>query len=512
MPQNFDDLLTEDSTPDPEFLIKSIAEQGYSLETSLADLIDNSISANADKVEILVDANEVPFILFIADNGNGMSEDSLKKNMQFPSNSSANVRSSLDLGRFGLGMKTASFAQTRKFTVISREKGTQKYAARTWDVDYLTSIKKWKIIVNSDEEVNNLIQKYVKLSKGFLKEFEDYKPNTIIVWHGLYKYESYIDEKNRKIALQTEINDVTNEHLSIVFHRFMESKINPLKIRVNNLIIDPFNPFPTYYADFRSIPYKHKNLTNDTLKIEGFVLPSRSINESRQGESPWTTKNRSLMDMEGIYIYRSNRLIRFGGWNGIIKNSSKLQLARLLVEVGNNSDHLIHLNVAKSQIKIPFELKRAFFNYIDVLSKEAIKELYNTGNEEFSGKKNQYKDQLFEKKSTSKGVQLKLNLDFSILRELKRSLSRNQISSLNILIKMIDIRINKIRQVYDENTFTGNIEEDNLSEADIMTGIEFLKAKGYSELEIKDTIISQLGFSFDSLPPAIKKLISNEPK
>ena len=512
MPYEFNNLITEDAVPNAEFLIKSIAEQGYSLETSLSDLIDNSISADADKVEILVNTNEEPFTLYIADNGNGMSELSLKKNMQFPSNSPSNLRSRSDLGRFGLGMKTASFAQTRKLTVISREKGTQKFSARTWDVEFLTAKEKWEIIVNSEEEILDLIYKYKNLSKGFLKEFEDYDPNTIIVWQGLYKYENILDEKNRRIALQTEINEVTNEHLSIVFHRFMESNTNPLKIRVNNVIINPFNPFPTQFPNFRSIPYKHKNLINDTLKIEGFVLPSKSINESKQGDSLWTTKNRSLMDMEGIYIYRSNRLIRFGGWNGIIKSSPKLQLARLMVEVGNSSDHLIHLNVAKSQIKIPFELKRAFLNYIELLSREAIKELYNTGNEELKKAKNNNKEHLFEKKTSSKGVQLKLNLEFPILRELKSSLNKNQSSSLNILVKMIDVRINKIRQVHDENIFTGNIEEDVISEDDIIVGIDFLKKIGYSEVEINETIIKQLGFSFDSLPPKIKKLISNESK
>jgi len=140
-------IVSEDASPNPEFLIKSIAEQGYSLETSLADLMDNSISSNADKIEVLIDMEEEPFRLFLADNGDGMSEEELVRNMQFPSNSPDNKRNSEDLGRFGLGMKTASFSQTRKFTVLSRKKGEKKYSARTWDVDYLRD-NGWKIIVN----------------------------------------------------------------------------------------------------------------------------------------------------------------------------------------------------------------------------------------------------------------------------------------------------------------------------------------------------------------------------
>ena len=103
-------ILFEDAIPNPEYLIKSIAEQGYSLETSLADLMDNSISANADKIEVLIKMDEEPFVLFLADNGDGMDDTSLKENMKFPSNSPEAKREDVDLGRFGLGMKTASFS------------------------------------------------------------------------------------------------------------------------------------------------------------------------------------------------------------------------------------------------------------------------------------------------------------------------------------------------------------------------------------------------------------------
>ena len=116
----------EDASPNPEHLIKSIAEQGYSLETSLADLMDNSISANSNKIEVLIDTDSEPFKLFLADNGEGMSEDELSANMQFPSNSPDDKRLKSDLGRFGLGMKTASFSQTRKFTVLSKKNGEKK--------------------------------------------------------------------------------------------------------------------------------------------------------------------------------------------------------------------------------------------------------------------------------------------------------------------------------------------------------------------------------------------------
>lgn len=188
--------LYENASPNPEYLIKSIAEQGYSLETSLADLMDNSISANANKIEILVDTDSEPFTMFLADNGDGMSEEELKSNMQFPSNSPELERKGDDLGRFGLGLKTASFSQTRRFAVLSKPKGKNQFHARTWDVDFLKK-EGWKIIINTQQEIDELISKYKQLSNDHLKSFDEFEANTIVVWSGLYKFESYLKEKKK---------------------------------------------------------------------------------------------------------------------------------------------------------------------------------------------------------------------------------------------------------------------------------------------------------------------------
>lgn len=496
----------EDATPNPEYLIKSIAEQGYSLETSLADLMDNSISAKANKIEILIDTDSEPFKLFLADNGTGMTEAELSLNMKFPSNSPDNSRSNSDLGRFGLGMKTASFSQTRKFTVLSKEKGKKKYHGRTWDVDFLKS-NGWKIIVNSDEEISKLILEYSQLSKDLLKSFDDYEPNTIIIWEGLYKFESYLKDSNRKDALKREITDVTSDYLSLVFHRFMEKKTNSLKIRINNIIVNPFNPFPEDEKDFRQIEPKQSSFRSDVIKIEGFVLPSRAISESKQSLTKWTTPHRGLMDMEGLYIYRADRIILFGGWNGIIKKAPRLQLARLRVEVGNSVDHLLHLNVAKSQIVIPHELRNAFENYIIDLKIEAEKEYYNKGIRKFSGTNKQNNIQLFDRSYSNKGSVLEINYNFPIVRNLQETLNKKQNSQLNLLLRMINTRVNNIRHVHEQKEFLGVEENDGVSVADLYNNILELLSGGISKEMIREEIIPHLGYKYNSLPLNIKSLI-----
>jgi hypothetical protein len=492
----------EDVTPNPEFLIKSISEQGYSFEAALADLIDNSISADASKVEILIDTNNAPYTLFIADNGTGMNEEALKNCMRFPSQSPDDERVNSDLGRFGLGMKTASFSQTRKFTTLSRVRGTEKFSARTWDLELLKN-NKWNLLVNSPESIRNRIGQYQQISTSRFNGFENFNANTVIVWEGLYKFEQYLKEKNREDALFKEI-DIIADHLSLVFHRFMEKSKNKLQIRINNQLLEPFNPFPTKEKDFRSLEFRKRNFGNDSIKIEGFVLPSRSIKESKEGLSIWATKKRSLMDMEGIYIYRANRLILFGGWNGLIKKAPRLQLARLQVEIGNNADHLLHLNVAKSQVIIPHELKSAFKNYIDDLKLEAEREFFNKGIKQFKETKEKNNIQLFERKTSSKGPVLEVNRDFELVRSLLLDLDNKQTAKLNMLLSMVNTRINKIRSTQTNQSFLDGV---NLSKEELIMNIKDLKSRGVNSTTISQYVIPELGYTLESLPQEVLELL-----
>jgi len=497
----------EDVTPNPEYLIKSIAEQGYSLESALADLIDNSISANATQVEVLIKTDKEPFILYLTDNGEGMDEETLKSSMHFPSTSPDNSRNTYDLGRFGLGMKTASFSQTRKFTVLARKKGEEQYQARTWDLNALKD-NKWQLIVNTEDEVEQILHDYKVQSSDNLNQFENYHPNIIIVWNGLYKYEEYLEEENRKKALKREITEVTTDHLSLVFHRFMECTTSPLQLRVNNIQLKPFNPFPEKHL--RSVEFKQKVFGSDSIKLEGFILPSSSIEETQNSnDTLWTTRYRSLLDMEGIYIYRANRIILFGGWNGLIKKAPRLQLARLRVEIGNSVDHLLHLNVAKSQVIIPHDLKNAFEGYINELKEEAKKEFYNRGIKKFPNK-SATTDSLFVRNASNKGVLLEVNTDFSILKQLNQELSPTNQANLKIFMKMINIQISNIKQTHEDKVFLGIEKESEISTAELLQTIESLISNGIDPSIIKKEILPNLGYKINTFPEKILKVLNDK--
>lgn len=490
--------------PNPEFLIKSIAEQGYTLETALADLIDNSISAGADKIEILTDIDSTCISLYISDNGKGMSELELSENMKFPSRSMESRREQTDLGRFGLGMKTASFSQTRRFTVLSRPKEVKSYASMTWDVDYLRESGEWRIIIDNESTIKNFVEEYERQSQDHLGGFDNYEPNTIIIWQGLYKFEKYISEEHREAALIKQLDEVTSEYLGIVFHRFMENPTKPLRIRINNREIPCFNPFPFQTrSDLRSMGERQVKFGDDVMKMEGCILPAESSRD--EGDGVWRTANKGLMDLEGLYVYRGGRIIFFGGWNGLIKKSANLKLARMKIDVGNINDDKLQLNVAKSKIVVPFELTRGVLKYIAELKAEAIKEYFNRGVKKRSSLHS--KVNLLNKVPTSKGVKLELNSEYPLLKIFSDSLDRDQNQILRIIMNSINVTINHIRHVHEESYILGVEEKDGISETSIIKAINDLKELGMSRSEIIQIVIEGQGFKSSDLPINIDKAL-----
>lgn len=493
-----------DATPKADFLIKSIAEQGYTLEAAIADLIDNSITANSNVIQVLIDSDIEPFQLFLADNGDGMSIDDLIHNMQFPSSSPEGERAQLDLGRFGLGMKAASFSQTRKFTVLSRKRGQEGYYGLTWDVDHLVKTKKWEIVVNNKAEIDKLVSEFNNLNHEFNGQVLEFSPNTIVIWSGLYKFENYLKEHNRKKALHREIVKNTTEHLGIIFHRFLEKPEDPLTIRVNNSHIRSFNPFPESKQSLRKLEFRQKDFGNDNIKLEGFILPSSSIEDSQQPGNTWTTPNKSLLDMEGVYIYRANRLIIYGGWNGLIRKAPRLQLARLRVDIGNKADHLLHLNVAKSQVMIPHDLIKAFKGYVEELTAEAEKEFYNRGIKKFGHSSSDKEAKFLRKIHSNKGPLLEMNYEFPLLNDLVNSCDSKQKTQLNLLVRMINTTINKIRDTHEDVPF---YKCEETKSTNFVEAISNLKKHGYSNEFIKKNLINELGIDLTTLPAYILDIL-----
>lgn len=194
--------------PYAPILVESTRSIGYSFETALADIIDNSIGKEADEVRVFFSSKDPQFVA-ILDNGIGMSENELESAMRYGSKSSLDVRDKDDLGRFGLGLKTASLSQCRRLTVISKKNGAIN--AASWDLDYIIKAKDWSLIVYSEDEIKKML---------FADYLSDKDSGTVVIWQ---QFDRIIDGAANPQKVFDERMERARNHISLVFHRFMDN-------------------------------------------------------------------------------------------------------------------------------------------------------------------------------------------------------------------------------------------------------------------------------------------------
>lgn len=330
--------------PDP-FLLESMRSVGYSFETAVADVIDNSISANARTVHLL-SSKQGPQRVSIFDDGDGMDSGEAVHAMQLAATSPSETRRESDLGRFGLGLKTASLSQCRQLTIA-----TKKNAVLTllrWDLDYVIESGRWLVLEPSEEEAHSLL--------GW-NLLDDVRHGTLICWEDL------------DLLTRTEGGEQANfdsavarvrDHCSLVFHRFV-SGIDARKVRmtVNGNDFDVFDPFLTKNrsTDVRTEDLK---LEGQTLPVVAYTLPF--INKLTPAERRLALAPGAFRDSQGFYVYRGGRLVVWGTWFRLNPKSELGKLARVRVDVPNSLDHLWVLDIKKSSASPPRELREALKN------------------------------------------------------------------------------------------------------------------------------------------------------
>lgn len=332
-------MKTEPVNPNISNFIKSLRDIGYSFEVAVADVLDNSITAKASNVKIYT-VHKPEMIFCLLDDGEGMLEEELKEAMRLATKDPDEIRKRNDLGRFGLGLKTASFSQCKKLTVISKKKG--RISARQWDLDYISQKNKWLLITPDDIDDLPLI-----------KELRAQKQGTLVIWQSIDRVDKY-----------GFINTIDHlkQHLSMVFHRFMDSSIpkKRLKITLNNTRIKPFNPFNVKHPATQQMPSEKVILKNLVVEVHPFILPHHS-KVSQQEYEQYATED-GYIRSQGFYLYRENRLLIYGTWWRIHKATSAHKLIRIKIDISNDQDDIWGIDVKKSTAspipELRTELKR----------------------------------------------------------------------------------------------------------------------------------------------------------
>ena len=354
-------MRTLELPPDPSSLIESMSDIGYSLSTALADLIDNSITARATTIHVLANVGQSPLRVGLLDDGEGMSETELFEAMRLGSRSPLEERAHSDLGRFGLGLKTASFSHCRTLTVVTRASGVT--ACARWDKDRIAASGGWLVEVPDDLE-----------SIPWTELLGD--TGTLVVWEKLHA-DTGNEASNRDDADFVRQLDEARTHLELVFHRFLEGGPGHPRIRIslNNRPLEPFDPFHSNHPATIAGPAERISVAHEHVLVQPFTLPHHGKVTPQEWERHAGTEG--YVKNQGFYVYREKRLIIHGTWFGLARQTELTKLARVRIDMPNSLDAAWKIDVKKASAQLPPVVRERLRRIIEPMG-AASKRVYTT--------------------------------------------------------------------------------------------------------------------------------------
>lgn len=357
--------------PSPRRLINSLRDLGYDSTSAVADLVDNSIEAKATEVFIEVHMEGRRSWIRIADNGKGMTPAVLQEAMRYGTEREYGPS---DLGKFGLGLKTASQSQCREFIVASRSGERANICAFAWDMEYVERTNRWEILRLAPQDIDDVLCKPLQATEG-----------TAILWKKLDRVFNYKNPDGgwaakNLLGLCRKLED----HLAMVFHRFIsgENDRGHLNIFLNGNKIKPWDPFTRNEAHTKELGPLTFELDDGEARgkvvLEPFVLPPRdkfsSPDAFKKASGP-----KNWNQQQGFYIYRSGRMIQSGGWSGLRTVDEHSKLARVALHFSPALDDAFKINVAKMHTELPSQLREQI--------KDATKQVIKIAQETYRAKK-----------------------------------------------------------------------------------------------------------------------------
>ncbi len=438
-------IKAEIAKPNPKSTINSYRSFGYNLSTAISDIIDNSISANATEIRLDYKWDGKDSFISICDNGIGMNKEDLIIAMTPGSKDPDEERNEKDLGRFGMGLKTASFSQCKRLTCITKREGSSTLK-RCWDIDFINSENEWRLL------------DYVS-DNSFLEKVENQKSGTLVLWEKLDRIVGEAEVQNvnvQNVFYQEMIN--VKHHLSLVFHKFIESK--RIKIFFQNSEIEAFNPF---LLNLNPKPEMGQPEYFDNVEITYFILPHMSV----IGKTQYENSGGSLgwFQEQGFYIYRGDRLLVAGDWLGLEKKRDYSKLARIAVNFSNVSDFNWHLDIKKSTATPPLEIRKELSRIAKIATKKSAK-IYNwRGQKAYSDERITNFEPLWADEKTREGIKkYKINRKHPIIKSLLDENSKLVVKALKLLEENVPIEL--ILNNQEEDPAFHELEKQNEKPSD----------------------------------------------
>ena len=340
--------LSKKNPPSAFLLMDSMRSIGYTFNAAVADIIDNSISARAKNVWIEFPSDPTNLYLAFLDDGSGMSATELFDAMKYGSKGKEDARAEDDLGRFGLGLKSASFSQCTKLTVVSKKDG--KLSANKWDLAYVKTTGDWDLLELEEEEISQVPCIDLLRAK---------REGTLVVWQDFDVISDvWCGEVYRGLL---ENVDSAHEYLGLIFHRFLSSRVNPFAIFINGEPVQPIDPFlesnkKTEIKKAFDVPVNDKRGVVRHITVTPYLLPYlKDLTDEDKKKLGGVSR---ISAMQGFYVYRNNRLIIYGTWFRMAYRTELARYARIKVDIPSTLDEVWKIDVKKQSAELPPSIKR----------------------------------------------------------------------------------------------------------------------------------------------------------
>ena len=409
--------------PSAAAMVESLRAFGYDLATALADLADNSLFHKASNISIHFHWAGENSAIVIADDGNGMDETTLINAMRVGSRNPRETRDPGDFGRFGLGLKTASFSQCRCVTVFTRCKGAG-CMVRSWDLDHIAKTDKWQ-----------LLRTATPLASKLAAQLACPKQGTLVVWEKLDRLTADTATENDadQDAFLRRAEQV-GEHFAAVFHRLMTGK-HPVAFALNGKLIRAWDPFLVDEPATQRLPLEKLRFQNHTIEVEPYVLPHLSkldaeTHQRAAGLRGWNAH-------QGFYIYRNRRLLVPGDWLGIKgwRQEEHYKLARIRVDLPNALDHEWEIDVTKSRARPPEKLRREL-SRIGERTRSEAKRIYSHRGAKLLPVEGKERVFLWEQAAKHNQVFYRINRDHPLVKQVLSACSDSP--KLRALLRLIE--------------------------------------------------------------------------
>jgi len=482
--------------PSAASLTASMRDLGYSLETAIADLIDNSISADATCIKILCDLTTKHPTLAIIDDGRGMSNDEILSAMRHGAADPQGMRDPKDLGRFGLGLKTASFSQCRRLTVVSSQIGVR--CGAEWNLDQVCQKDDWIITLFDEADINE---------QPFMEHLND--NGTIVIWRVLDRLFEDETGYNRDEIVNEKL-DIVEKHLSLVFHRFLSGEIkgrNRILISINGHPVTPFDPFCRKNTATQMMPEEIVRIGESSVHMQAYILPHHSRLSARDYDY---YQNRSdFISNQGAYIYRSGRLMAWGEWFRLIPKGETTKLARVQIDFPNSLDEAWTIDIRKSRARPPYAVRERLRQIISHISGRSTTVHRGRGKKLFE----EVKAPVWERYADQGCIRYSLNSEHPLLQRLKAFLNDEGVSTLKVLMESISASL-PVEMIYsDFSTNPREVKQSSLSRNDVTERLLALKGILCNCGEVDADAFREILLStrlFDSSKDIVEKFILEE--